>query len=164
MKELGCFSCGAFVPDVEGPVHRYMDSSPGCWSLYGDVLAREYSDQAFFRNHRLTVDAYALQHPGRPPPQCIQSVAVHLGSLFLVFEGGADLGEATDLIRRLSKHKREFCWLEPPESLGVISVRDVWASEGVDAHLHGVREWAAATWSAWEQHHAQVKSWVKLCE
>lgn len=52
-----CFSCGAMVEDIDGPVHRYMASSPGCWAAYGIVLAREYSDVMFARNHRLTVDA-----------------------------------------------------------------------------------------------------------
>lgn len=163
MKELECFSCGALVPNIEGPVHRYMVSSPGCWSMYGEVLAREYSDVAFFRNHRLTVDAYALQHPGNPSPQSIQSVAVHLGSLFLVFERGSELGEAATKIKRLSRHKTEFSWLKPPVGLGSISVQDVWISEGVNAHLDAVKEWAAATWAAWGQHHAQIQSWVKLC-
>jgi hypothetical protein len=69
------------VPDVEGPVHRYLESSPGCWRLYGEVLAREYSDLAFWAAHRLTVDSYAVQHPGRSSPQTIQSVCVHLLSL-----------------------------------------------------------------------------------
>ncbi|MCP5049599.1 MAG: hypothetical protein GY940_20685 [bacterium] len=54
-----CFSCGAPVPEIEGPVHRYMDSSPGCWKIFGEVLAREYSNAAYARYHRLTVDAYA---------------------------------------------------------------------------------------------------------
>lgn len=39
-----CFSCGGLYPNVDGPVHKYMDSSPGCWAIYGEVLAKEYSD------------------------------------------------------------------------------------------------------------------------
>ena len=64
-----CFSCGAQVPDVEGPTHRYMLSSPGCWAVFGEVLAREYSNALYMKNHRLTVDAYAVQHPGKPSRQ-----------------------------------------------------------------------------------------------
>ena len=63
-----------------------MESSPSCWAAYGEVLAREYNDPAFMAAHRLTVDAYAVQHPGRPSPQSIQSVALHLISLCLVLE------------------------------------------------------------------------------
>ena len=163
MKQLECFSCGALAPDIEGSVHRYMDSSPGCWALYGEVLAREYSDVSLFQNHRLTVDAYALQHPGSPSPQSIQSIAVHLCSLFLVFERGSALDTATAKMKRLSMHKSEFSWLEPQVGLGAVSVQDVWVTEGVSAHLDVVKRWAATTWAAWEQHHAQVHSWVKLC-
>lgn len=79
--ETKCFSCGALVKDIDGPVHRYMDSSPGCWATFGEVLAREYSAVNYGLNHRLTVDAYALQHPGKHSPQSIQSIAVHLVSL-----------------------------------------------------------------------------------
>src|SRR5678816_4348633 len=57
-----CIGCGGLVPQMDGPTHRYMDSSPGCWHVYGEVLAREYGDQAFRVAHRLTVDSYAVQH------------------------------------------------------------------------------------------------------
>ncbi len=39
---VSCFSCGALVPDIDGPVHRIVDSSAGCWAIFGEVLAREY--------------------------------------------------------------------------------------------------------------------------
>ena len=35
-----CPGCGASVPDVDCPVHAYIRSAPGCWQLYGEVLAR----------------------------------------------------------------------------------------------------------------------------
>jgi len=41
-----CPGCGGTFPLLGGPVHRYMESSPGCWAAYGVVLAREYSDPA----------------------------------------------------------------------------------------------------------------------
>lgn len=46
MKKNTCFSCGGLFPDIDGPTHRYMTSSAGCWSVYGEVLAREYSNPA----------------------------------------------------------------------------------------------------------------------
>jgi hypothetical protein len=63
-----------------------MESSPGCWQIYGEVLAREYSDAAFRSIHRLTVDSYAVQHPGQPTAQSIQSVCVHLKGMKLTPE------------------------------------------------------------------------------
>lgn len=163
MKESKCFSCGARVPEIQGSVHRYMASSPGCWATYGEVLAREYSNPSYFRYHRLTVDAYALQHPGTPSLQAIQSIALHLCSLYTIFECGSEMSAATNLMKRMSKYKTNFSWLEPPKILGSITVRKVWESEGADAHLYEVQEWAKSTWLAWEKHHSQVRTWVKLC-
>jgi hypothetical protein len=40
IKEIECFSCGALVSDIEGPVHEYMRSAPGCWELL-ETMQRE---------------------------------------------------------------------------------------------------------------------------
>ena len=88
IKTCKCFSCGGLFPGIEGPVHRYMKSSPGCWSAYGQILAREYSNALYFEVHRLTVDAYAVQHPGSTDRQSIQSVGLHLIRLCLFLEHG----------------------------------------------------------------------------
>jgi hypothetical protein len=63
-----------------------MLGSPGCWAAYGRVLEREYSDPVLFgAAHRLTVDAYALQHPGDPRERrAVQSFWLHGASLWLV--------------------------------------------------------------------------------
>lgn len=42
-----CDDCGVTLPAVEGPTHAYLGASPACWALYGEVLAREYSDPAY---------------------------------------------------------------------------------------------------------------------
>jgi hypothetical protein len=83
-----CPGCGALVLAADGPTHPYYDKAPGCWALYGEVLAREYSDFRFGRVHHLTVDAYAAQHPGQPERRTIKSVAVHLIGLHLALERG----------------------------------------------------------------------------
>jgi len=53
------------------------------------VLAREYSEPAYFGVHQLTVDTYAVQHPGVAERRSIQSVALHLITLSLMVERGA---------------------------------------------------------------------------
>ncbi len=58
-----CPGCGGSFDVSDGPTHRYLGASPGCWAVYGEVLAKEYSDAAYYRVHRLTVDAYSAQHP-----------------------------------------------------------------------------------------------------
>jgi Family of unknown function (DUF5946) len=78
--------CKGTFQTENGPTHEYMESIAGCWASFCRVLAREYQDQRFFIVHRLTVDSYAVQHPGNPSRQSIQSVGVHLVRLCLFFE------------------------------------------------------------------------------
>ena len=39
-----CEDCGVVLPRREGPTHPYLGASSSCWALYGEILAREYSD------------------------------------------------------------------------------------------------------------------------
>ena len=34
-----CVGCGAQVPKKQGPTHEYIGASPGCWELFGQLLA-----------------------------------------------------------------------------------------------------------------------------
>lgn len=155
-----CIGCGAVVPTIDGPTHRYMESSPGCWQLYGEVLAHEYSDQGFWASHRLTVDSYAVQHPGRPSPQTIQSVAVHLISLSLMLEQAVTPEYALRAIRSAVAISERFKWLAPPASLGKVTVANVRGARDADEHAERVQAWANAAWSAWSPHHQVIRSWV----
>lgn len=147
------------MEDIEGPTHRYMESSPGCWAAYGQVLAREYSDVTFAKNHRLTVDAYAAQHPGQPSPQSIQSVCLHLVSLQLVLERAVDQSIATGILPRLATKKDMFNWLEPPDSLGEVTVTSVLAATTAIEHREAILDWAKSVWRAWETHHRVIREW-----
>jgi hypothetical protein len=144
----------------DGPTHAYMASTPGCWAAFGRVLAREYEDQRLFSVHRLTVDAYAVQHPGVPSRQSIQSVGVHLVRLCLFLERGLSASKANDAMLSAAKHKAQYHWLEPPVSLGVHTVADVEATLGVQAHEAAVRAWAAQMWAVWSHHHPIVRGWA----
>ena len=155
-----CVGCGGLFPASAGPVHRYVESSPGCWAVYGEVLAREYGDAAYFRVHRLTVDAYAAQHPGRPSPQSIQSVAIHLVSLCLTFEHGLPAELATAAMQSAAKGKAAFRWLEPPADRGRITAADVHHAGSADEHALIVRTWAEGVWAAWSAHHGTIRAWA----
>ena len=155
-----CIGCGALVPPQPGPTHRYMESSPGCWAIYGQVLAREYSDISYAAVHRLTVDAYAVQHPGKPSPQSIQSVGVHLLRLCLIIERAYSDEAAAKAMPLLSQQKRSFHWLTPPPTVGEKTVLDVWHAGDPGAHIEAVREWARSAWQAWSPHHQQVREWL----
>lgn len=153
-----CPGCGSAFEEREGPTHRYIESSPACWATYGEVLAREYSDKAYFVVHEFTADAYAVQHPGQPSPQTIQSVSVHLIRLCLMLEQGLDPKRANDAIK--AAVEREYVWLAPPAMPGTITVADVYKANDVEQHLRLVRDWAAAAWGAWSAHHDTIRLWL----
>lgn len=94
-KPRPCAGCGAPVPKIDGSTHRYLGALPGCWAVFGEVLEGEYGDRRYWPAHRLTVGAYAVQRPGESPTQAIQSVALHLISLYLSLERGRDPNRAT---------------------------------------------------------------------
>ncbi len=152
-----CPGCGAEFPKITGPVHAYMTSSPGCWAAFGRVLAREYSNPDLLEVHRLSVDAYAVQHPGTPDPRCIRSVGVHLIRLCLLLEDGLPINRANDVMVAAAKYKDAFVWLTPPDSMGLITVAEVADAGSALEHKQNVRAWAQSAWSAWETHHETIR-------
>ena len=137
-----------------------MLSSPGCWATYGEVLAREYQDPAYMRFHRLTVDAYAVQHPGVDVSQARNSVGIHLSRLWLLFERGWPISRANDAMLTITAKKMHYPWLTPPVQRGALTVRHVLAAGSPAEHEAAVDEWAQSVWRAWEAHHATVRAWV----
>jgi len=154
-----CSGCGVELPAHDGPVHRYLESSPAWWAKYGELLAREYQNPEFMAAHRLTVDSCAVQHPGRPSPQSIQSVAVHPISLHAVLELGMDPHRASELIRDCV-NRGGFVWIEPPVPPARLTVTYPLAASSADSHVNAVREWALAAWQSWHAHHEQVRAWA----
>ncbi len=152
-----CPQCGVDLPEHDGPIHRYFGASPACWAAYGKVLDREYSDPAFFKNHRMTVDAYALQHPGDKSPQAVQSINIHLISTTLIFKHNAKPDRALIAMQKISKASKKnstlFNWLNPPISLGKITVMDLVHITQLNEHLKQVETWAHCAWQAWANHH-----------
>ncbi len=154
-----CPGCGGLFPDISGPTHRYMESSPGCFAAYGEVLAREYQDPTFADVYRMSVDVYAVQHPGTPSPQSIQSVAVHLMRLCFVLERNG-MAAAQEMIESAVRMKDEFVWLAPPVSMGPVTVADVLKAVEAEAHRNAVRAWAESAWKAWSAHHDTIRRWL----
>lgn len=160
MRALPCPGCGAPFDPISGPVHEYMESSPGCWRAFGEVLAREYGDPDLFAVHRLTVDAYAVQHPGGHSRQAVQSVGVHLVRLCLFLEQGLGPKEANAAMLRVGRTKASMGKLPHPACLGAVTVADVLAAGSKEEHARVVRLWAQAAWQAWPASHEQVRQWA----
>lgn len=162
MSVRPCIGCGAPVPDVDSPTHSYIGASPGCWAAYMEVMARAMDEFRHPPSHRLAVDAYAVQHPGTPSRQAIQSVGGHLIRIHLVLERGLDADRATRGLVRAVERSAAFVWLEPPKSLGELTILDVRGAADLEDHERRVRSWAQSVWRAWSRHHDTVRSWASL--
>ncbi len=154
-----CPGCGLVSPAHDGPTHPYVLSSPACWATYGTVLAREYEDPEYGRRHQVTVDAYAVQHPGVAERRSIQSVAVHLITLCLVLEDGADPQAGPRLHKRLAG-KPSFKWLEPPRPNGTLTIADVAQAGSPKKHIEMVEAWSRNVWEAWRSYHSTIRAWI----
>ena len=154
-----CPGCRREVPDVDGPVHAYLEAAPACWADFTTVLASDYSDAARWPVHRLTVDAYAVQHQGRPSTRTRQSLVLHLVTLWLQLEEGLDLQAATAAARRLAERRPQYLWLEPPAEPSWLTVDHVLGAADAEDHRDRVRAWAASVWTAWAEHHGTVRSY-----
>lgn len=156
MTRETCPGCGVVLAVGHGPRHAYLGGSPSCWALYGEVLARDYSDPARRAAHRTCVDAYAAQHPGRPEPRTIRSAHVHLLGLHLTLERGWPETAVRAAMARVSAGDAGgLRWLDPPTRYA-LTVADVHRTSDAAEHLRVVRAWGEAVWRAWRPHHRVV--------
>lgn len=163
MKTIACIGCGAQVPDIDGPTHKYLGASPGCWKIYSDVLAKEYGDPEYMKVHRLTVDAYSLQHLGTESPQTIQSMNLHLMALCAALEHNVEYDFIPKIMnRRLKEYKDKeiFSWLNPPPSLGSITIVEVAKATTLREHTEIVNAWARDVWQQWHEHHELIEEYL----
>lgn len=149
-----CVGCGSEFEAMDGPIHRYMTSSPACWSRYGELLGVLAIRPGAAEARLYCVDAYAVQHPGTPNPQAIQSVAVHLLNMYGYLIRGLPVAPP-----RLAGHKGAFRWLHPPAKPAARTVRDMPLSGDADSIAAASRAWVESAWAAWAEHHAQIAAW-----
>lgn len=138
-----------------------MLSSPACWAAFCAVLEREYSNPDLMGIHRLTVDAWAVQHPGDGSRRAIQSVGLHLARLLIQLESGYSGEKANSAMLRFAGRKAELP--ELPARLSYrMTVADVVESVEPDAHRSAVVEWANATWADWADQHDFIRTWAGI--
>jgi Family of unknown function (DUF5946) len=154
-----CPGCAALVRAMPGVPHGYIGAAAGCWEVYESVLAKEYGEYRYPQpTHRLTVDAYAVQHPGEPSEHAIRSVSAHLVGLYLVLDRGVGGRAATAALRAVVAHPERFAWLEPPRPNGRVTVVEVAAARDQAEHAAAVERWARDVWGAWAAHHAAIRA------
>ena len=152
---MRCPGCAGEFPDVDGPTHRYMTSSPGCWAAFGEVLAADYSQPSRMAFHQVVVDSYAAQHPGDGSRQAAQSVGLHLMTLCLFLEHDVDPAQGP----RLHQQMIDRPAFRPLERTGPGAL--------TVAHLHGgdprkqAFAWGRAVWDSYAPSHDVVRTWLR---
>jgi hypothetical protein len=146
-----CPECGA-----EG-----VGGEEGCNGLFQEVVGREFSRPELFQVHRLTVDAYSLQHPGRYMKSAKSAVA-HLTGMCWAMED-RDGPEVSVALSRFLDGTPAFSRPErvpPPGKRGGMTIVDVHSASDSRTHLDRVRAWAREVWESWSAHHSQARIWL----
>ncbi len=149
-----CVGCGAEFEKIDGPIHRYMTSSAGCWERYGELLGVMAIAPELKIARQLSTDAYAAQHPGTPTPQATQSVAVHLLNLYGYLVRGRPVG-----VPQFAGHKGAFPRLEPPSFEQTRTVADMPITGSHEEIAVAARAWAESVWAAWSERHGLIAEW-----
>lgn len=161
-----CPGCLAHLPAIGGPTHRYIGASGACWDLFAGLSNGGEPPLAPGPLNGLLVDAYAVQHPGVPSDQSIQSVAVHLLALYGILD--KELSPELALTIRLKavnertpKHGR-FHWLIPPDFSGSITVADIAAQPTPAARTELLQRYIQEVWARWAAlHRDTIINWFE---
>ena len=155
-----CPGCGGVFSPDDGPTHRYMQSSPGCWRVFGELVAADYSAAERMSLHQVVVDAYAAQHPGEGDRRQVQSVGLHLMTLCLFLEHDVDPALGPELHRRVIAGPA-FHRLSR-NGPGELTVAHVPAEGAIADVRRAAYEWARAVWTSYEPAHETVSEWLRV--
>lgn len=163
LPQVCCPQCGALVPDVAGPVHRYVPASPGCWDVFGNLQADGLRRFGHSPTHGLVVDAYMAQHPGGGNDRRDrQSVFAHLAGLCARLELELPVAHVMDVLRRIVAGRNDFPILPRDGGPGELTVLHVVSARGHTEYEDSAQEWGRAVWQTWAKHHATIVAAV--CE
>jgi hypothetical protein len=145
-----CEDCGAVV----------AEGKAGCLKMFEGILAREFSDYNYGRFHRLTVDAYSLQHPDKYM-RSGKSFAAHLTGMSAALEGEDALSTNQAVQKWLSMNPQIEKPYNIPERRGGLTITYVHSAADADEHIRRVREWAREVWGAWSEHHDLARRLIR---
>ena len=147
----GCPECGAALPR----------GREACQRLFDAVVAREFEDYRYAREHRLTVDAYSLQHPAEYM-RSAKSYAAHLTGMCAALEYHA-AAETNRAVQQWLNGTKNFPRPGEPArgQRGALSIIHVHEAADPEEHIRRVREWALSTWEAWRAYHHLARQWIE---
>ena len=145
-----CARCDAVVPG----------GTVGCFALFYQVEAKEYTDPAYGAVNLLTVDAHALQHPEE---HGVKNNAFHLIRLCWLLEYGGDprIGQGPRWLQKRFDGNVNVPVLEPPVRRGEVTIADVHGSSSPEEHAKRVHRWGKSVWAAWSAYHPWAREQVR---
>jgi hypothetical protein len=146
-----CPECGAPIPGGRA----------GCQQLFDEVLAREFGDYRYAREHRLMVDAYSLQHPAEYM-RSAKSYAAHLTGTCAALErrDTADVNRAVQTWLN-GRQTLERPGDPAPRERGALTIVHVHEAVEPEEHARRVREWAFSAWESWRGYHHLARLWIE---
>ncbi|HEV7572088.1 MAG TPA: DUF5946 family protein [Thermoanaerobaculia bacterium] len=160
--ESHCPGCGLTMPAGNAiPYDGYFNASAECWSVFTEVLGREFSEGASFGQlQHLTAEAYAVQHAGGQHPD--KSVGLHLAGLFLMVERGIAPASVAPYMQKLAERVRDWRHLDAPPSDGW--KQTIFDVAMADDHVAAVRKWSAEVWEAWSPQRDRVTALLEALD
>ncbi len=181
-----CPGCGALFPSYNGPTHRYIGASAGCWALFtwdlklGWVVDNDEThatglvgkSEVPSNTRRLTIhvgkddlldpllgDAYGVQHHGDDSPQAVQSVALHLLNLYGVISGRTTRPRWP--MDRALRVRGVFRKLTPPSLGAALTIRHLFPGGGVVAPVTR-SQYVSSVYEEWMAlHRSIVEEWYE---
>jgi len=156
---IPCPQCGAPVPDIDGAIHVYVPSAPGCWAAFGELRNDEMQRFPGALANNLTVDAYMAQHPGDGTDRRDrQSVFVHLASVCAVLERGVPPARSPDVLRAVLAGRTDYPAMKRASGPGALTILHVTGASDVADHDAKVREWATSVWESWRDQQPAIRA------
>ncbi|MFQ5633006.1 MAG: DUF5946 family protein [bacterium] len=139
-----------------------IQSKQKCKEIFDATLVKEFSDFRYAKVHRLTVDAYSLQHPDEYMVSP-KSYAAHLTGMCCAMGYGND----RDLLRILQKWlngKKQLQKPPLPENFGSLTISHIANAKDGAEHEKLVYEWALDAWNAYSGYHELAKDWIETAK
>lgn len=140
-------------------ITSYTGASPRCWQAYNALINKQFQNEQYFPAHRMTIDAYAAQHPGdQSDPKARQSANLHLISLYLYFEKDFSEKQVISIFQDLIPLRENWPEIKALENPKWLTVLDLLHSKEGDAkkHLALVKKWAKSVWEAYASQHETI--------
>ncbi len=129
-----------------------------CRAIRDQLLTREYEQVLYALRHRMSVDAYCLQHPDDYCTSA-KSLAAHLCGLCIAFEHANNPAILRGLQQWLSTnpklHKPEL-----PAGRGALTIAVICGLDDPAAYSRAIEAWARSVWDAYYHLHGIARDWL----